>query len=65
MGLGIARAGQNKDTLPLNTAGLLCGWALCGWALQGYSAVGHCRKTWRLGIAGIFGGFCNAGILGA
>ena len=40
-------------------------WALCGWALQGYSAVGHCRKTWRLGTAGIFGGFCTAGILGA
>ena len=69
MGFGIARAGQNKDTLPLSTAGLaLWGyvpWALCGWALQGYSAVGHCRKTWRLGSAGIFGGFCTARILGA
>ena len=29
---------------------------LCCWALQGYSAVGHCRDTFRLGPAGIFGG---------
>ena len=60
-----------KDTLPLGTAGILCGWVLqgcfavghCrdtgilrGWALQGYFGVGHSRDTLRLGTAGIFGG---------
>ena len=34
---------------------------LCCWALQGYSAVGHCRDTFRLGPAGIFGGWTLQG----
>ena len=77
MGFSIARAGQNKDTLPLNTAEasavgivgvramgtLRLGTAgiLGGWALQGYLAVGHCRDTWRLGTAGILQGYLAVG----
>ena len=73
MGFGIARAAQNKDTLPLSTAGLLCGWH-CGDTCHGHFAVGHCKGTPRLGTAGRLGvwalqgylvGFCTVGILGA
>ena len=46
MGFGIARAGQNKDTLPLST--------------QDYSAVGtvgiRATGTLRLGTAGVLRG---------
>ena len=61
MGFGTARAGQNKDTLPLSTALRLAlwgyvPWALCGWALQGYSVLGRCRDTLQLGTVGILGG---------
>ena len=50
MGFGIARAGQNKDTLPLSTSGLLCGWHR-GDTCHGHFAVGHCRGTPRLAWA--------------
>ena len=38
--------GHCSDTLRLDTAGILC-----GWALQGYCAVGHCRDMLPLSIA--------------
>ena len=60
MGFGIARAGQNKDTLPLSTAGLLCGWH-CWDTCHGHFAVGHCRGTPRLGTAGKFGAWALKG----
>ena len=62
MGFGIARAGQNKDTLPLSTAGLLCGWH-CGDTCHGHFAVGHCRGTPRLGTAGKLGAWALQGYL--
>ena len=64
-GFGTARAGHDKEALPLSTAAILWVWALqgyvamgtagilWGWALQGYSAVGHCRDTLQLHAAGI------------
>ena len=61
MGFGIARAGHDKDTLPLNTVEILRPWTLQGYhgvghcrstcALHGYSAVGHCRDTLLLSTA--------------
>ena len=62
MGFGIARAGQNKDTLPLSPAGLLCGWH-CGDTCRGHFAVGHCRGTPRLGTAGKLGAWALQGYL--
>ena len=62
MGFGIARAGQNKDTLPLSTAGLLGGWH-CGDTCHGHFAVGHCRGTPRLGTAGKLGVWALQGYL--
>ena len=62
MGFGIARAGQNKDTLPLSTAGLLCGWH-CGDTCHGHFAVGHCRGTPRLGTAGKLGAWAPPGVI--
>ena len=70
-GFCTARAGPDKDTLPLSTAELLWVWALpwalhglCwGLALQGYSALGRCRNTlWLLLVtAGIRGGWALQG----
>ena len=60
MEFGVARAGHDKDTLPLSTAEILWDWALQGYvaisiagmlwgqALQGYSPVGRCRNALRL-----------------
>ena len=48
MGFGIARAGHDKDTLPLNTVEILR-----PWTLQGYRGVGHCRDTLLWGTAEI------------
>ena len=62
VGFGIARAGQNKDTLPLSTAGLLCSWH-CGDTCHGHFAVGHCRGTPRLGTAGKLGVWALQGYL--
>ena len=62
MEFGIARAGQNKDTLPLSTAGLLCGWH-CGDTCHGPFAAGHCRGTPRLGTAGKLGVWALQGYL--
>ena len=75
VGFGIARAGHDKDTLPLSTAEILWVWALQGyvargtagilwaWSLQGYSDAGRCRDTLRLGTAGILGGMALQGYL--
>ena len=56
--LSNATLGHCKDTLPLGTAGILCGWAVlpgycadisavghCLDTRQGFYAVGHCRDT--------------------
>ena len=62
LGFGIARAGQNKDTLPLSTAGLLYAWH-CGDTCHGHFAVGHCKDTPRLGTAINLGAWALQGYL--
>ena len=73
VGFGIARAGHDKDTLPLSTEKILWVWALQGYVAMGTAGilwVGHCRDTLLLGAAGILCGWalqdalrlCTAGV---